>query len=166
MCREAEPDEPRAAVLELELRAAEEREQLRARAGLLARELGDPFSLFREVGFLAERRELPLQLRDATRPVQPRIREVVLGAHEVERRAHERGLHDAPASDGAHEVIGAEALDARPEPEVRGRRPLRLEPSRPLERLRHRERTTCEQELARERRPVQLAKRQQAHASR
>ena len=159
------PDEPRAAVLELELRSAEELEQLRARAGLLARELGDPFSLFREVGLLAERGELPLQLRDATRPVQPRIREVVLRAHEVERRAHERRLHDAPASDGAHEVIGAEALDARPEPEVRRRRPLRLEPSRPLERLRHRERSTCEQELARERRPVELAKRQQAHAS-
>ena len=80
-------------------------------------------------------RELPLQLRDATRPVQPRVREVVPRAHEVERRPHERRLHDAPAGDGTHEILGAEALDARPEPEVRRGRPLRLEPSRPLERL-------------------------------
>ena len=58
---------------------------------------------------------------------------------------------------------GAEAVDARPQAEVRRRRPLRLEARDALDGLRHGEPVPPEEELTRERRAIQLAKRQRPH---
>ena len=60
---------------------------------------------------------------------------------------------------------GCEAVDAGPQPEVRRRRPLRLQPGDPLERLRHREPVPAEEQLARERRAIQLAQGERPHGA-
>ncbi len=51
-------------------------------------------------------------------------------------------------------------IEARPQPDVRRRRPLRLQACDPLDRLCHREPVAPEEELARERRAVELAQRE------
>ena len=70
-----------------------------------------------------------------------------------------------PPQDGPHEVIGAKAVDPRPEAEVRRGRPLRLQPGRPLDRLRDRDPVPPEQELSRERGAIQLPQRQRPHGA-
>jgi hypothetical protein len=73
----------------------------------------------------------------------------------VDRRAHERSLHDLAPLERARERISLEAGDARPQPDVHRRRVLRLECPHPLERLRQGELLALEQQLAGEQRPVQ-----------
>jgi hypothetical protein len=46
----------------------------------------------------------------------------------VNRRAHQRRADDLLARQRALELGGLEAVEARPEPDRQGRRPLRLEP--------------------------------------
>ncbi len=79
---------------------------------------------------------------------------------DVDRRAHERRLHDRAPFERARQVITPEAVEARPEPDVRVRGVLVLDPADALERARDRERRAFEQELAREQRAVQLALRE------
>ena len=54
-------------------------------------------------------------------------------------------------------------VEARPQPDVRRRRPLRLDACRPLDRLGHRQPVSAEQELPRERRAIELAERERSH---
>ena len=120
------PDEVRRSLLDPEPRPTERCEELRSCPRSLGREGREPLTVGREVGVLSQSRELPLELGDATLAVDPGVREVVARAHEVQGRAHERGFHDAPTSDARHELRGREPVEARPETDVRRRRPLRL----------------------------------------
>ncbi len=65
-----------------------------------------------------------------------------------------------PTLERARESVALEALEARPQADVRIRRVLILDAADPLERTRDREARPLEQELAREQRPVQLALRE------
>jgi hypothetical protein len=80
---------------------------------------------------------------------------VVVRGHRVERRAHERGLHQAPVRERAVHGGGLQPVDAGQEPEVGRRRLLRLEPAHGAG---HRDgipRIAPEQALPGERRSVQ-----------
>ena len=101
----------------------------------------------------------PVALRIANRD---RERPVVAARDDVDRRAHERRLDDRPALERPREIVAAEALEARPQPDVRVRRVLILDPADPLERARDRYAHALEQELASEQRSVQLALREHA----
>ena len=85
-----------------------------------------------------------------------RERAVVARRDEVERRAHERRLHDRVSPERTREVFAPEALEPRPERVVGGRCPLRLEPREPLDGDARPEARAREQELPEKRRPVQL----------
>ena len=86
-----------------------------------------------------------------------RQRPVVARGDEVDRRAHQRPLHDAAALQRARQRVALEALQPRPQPDVHRRRVLRLQAAHALERPRDRERRALEQHLAGEQRAVELA---------
>src|SRR6185436_7107011 len=76
---------------------------------------------------------------------------------DVDRAAHECGLDHGASFECTREVVALEPAEARPEPDVRVRRVLILDPGNTLERARDRHAHALEQELAREQRAVQLA---------
>ena len=114
----------------------------------------------REVRVVVPRRHV------AQRPPEHRV---VARGDEMQRPAHHGRLHHLAAQDRALERIAREARHARPEPDVRRRRPLRLHPGEPLDRWQHADALALEQQLPRERRAVQLPQRQDsfghAHAA-
>ena len=89
-------------------------------------------------------------------------RPVVARRHEVDRAAHERRLNDRAPLERAVERVALEAVEARPEADVRVRRVLVLDAADPLERAWDREARSLEQQLPREQRAVQLALREDA----
>ena len=60
---------------------------------------------------------------------------------------------------------GANAVEARPQTDVRRRRPLRLEPGDALDGLRDRQPVPPEEELSRERRAIELAEGERPHVA-
>jgi hypothetical protein len=76
--------------------------------------------------------------------------------------AHQRSLDDPAPLEPPRQRIALESLDPRPEADVTGGRVLRLEAADPLDRALDRRSRALEQELAREKRPVQLIVRQDA----
>ena len=105
----------------------------------------------------APRPEPPLAARRADArcegPVVPR-------GDDVDRRAHERALHRVLALECSCEGVALEPVEHRPEPDVRRRRVLRLEPGDTLECPAERELRPGEQQLAREERPVEPPRRE------
>ena len=85
---------------------------------------------------------------------------VVARRDDVDRRAHQRPLDGATALQRAGQVVAREAVEHRPQPNVRRRRVLRLEAADALERAADREPRPREQELAREERAVQPPRRE------
>ena len=75
----------------------------------------------------------------------------------MDRRTHERRLHDRPPFERPRQVVASKAVEARPQPDVRVRRVLVLDAADPLERARDRQAHALEQQLSREQRAVQLA---------
>ena len=73
---------------------------------------------------------------------------VVARRDDVDRRAHERPLDGTPPLEGTREVVESEAVEDRPEPDVRGWGVLRLEPGDPLERAPDRDPSAGEEQLA------------------
>ena len=104
-------------------------------------------------------RRLPREVRLAQRRAEERV---VAPRDEVQRLPHHRRLDDGAARELALERLAPEARRARPDADVRRRRPLRLHPDQALDHRRRREPLPLEQELARERRAVQLAQREDA----
>ena len=78
--------------------------------------------------------------------------------------AHECSLHDRPALERPCEVVVAEGLEARPEPDVGIWRVLVLNAADAFERTGDGQRRAFEEELAGEQRAVQLALREHALA--
>ena len=111
------------------------------------------------VGTRPARAQPPVALR---RPDPDRERPVVAARDDVDRRAHERGLHDGAPLERACQVVAAKTFETRPEPDVRVRRVLVLDTADPFERSRDRHTSPLEQELAGEERAVQLALRESA----
>ena len=102
---------------------------------VLSLEIGEPF-LVRERRLLGE---LPRSLHGLQRVREVRVvvpgrhvaerrpeHRIVARRHEVQRPAHHGRLDDVAAEDRALERLPLEAGHARPEPDVRRRRPLRL----------------------------------------
>jgi hypothetical protein len=87
---------------------------------------------------------------------------VVARGDEVNGAAHQHAPREGAAPQGPLEALAAEALESAPQPDVGRRRPLRLQARDPLDRLHERQPGTPEPQLARERRPVQLALREDA----
>ena len=104
----------------------------------------------------------PLSLRP---PNGDRERPEVAPRDDVDRRAHQRRLDDRASLERARKIVSAKALEARPQPDVRVRRVLILDPAESLERARDRKARAVEEELAREERSVQLPLREGALAS-
>ena len=107
---------------------------------------------------------LPRKVRLAERRAEERV---VAPCDEVQRLPHHGRLDDGGARELALERLAPEARRARPDADVRRRRPLRLHPDQALDHRRRREPLPLQQELTRERRAVQLAQREDAlgHAS-
>lgn len=78
----------------------------------------------------------------------------------MDRRAHQRPLHDASLLEGLRQGIAAKVAEARPKADIAGRGVLRLQPADALENPRQGHRSAVEQKLARQQRPVALASRQ------
>ena len=95
-----------------------------------------------------------------------RERPEVRARDEVDRHAHERRLHHGPLDERVGQRLPLEALEPGPQADVHRRRVLRLDPADRLERPWQRHPAAVEQQLAREQRPVELAPRQGAHATR
>jgi hypothetical protein len=75
----------------------------------------------------------------------------------VERRAHQRGLDDRTLAEGPIEPGRVEVDEPRPEREIRRRRLLRLEPAERLDGRGRVEVGPLEEQLPRQRRPVDRA---------
>ena len=80
----------------------------------------------------------------------------------MQRLSHHGRLDDRRVRELALERLAPEARRSRPDADVRGRRPLRLETDEPLDHRRRREPLPLEEDLPRERRAVQLAQREDA----
>src|SRR5687767_1141857 len=80
----------------------------------------------------------------------------------MDRRAHERALDDGSPLQGPRQLVAFELLEPRPDPDVHGRRVLRLDPADALERAGERRAGALEKELARQQGAVQLALREDA----
>ncbi len=91
-------------------------------------------------------------------------RQAVVGADEVDRGAHDDDPHDGAVQQQLRELLRIEARQARPQPEVRVVRHLRLHPDEVLDGLECRGVGALEQALACERRPVQRARAQDVAA--
>ena len=102
---------------------------------------------------------LPGEVRLAHRRADKRI---VARGDEMQRPSHHRRLHDRGPPEQALERLAPEARRPRPDADVRRRRPLRLHPDQALDHRLRREPLPLQQELPRERRPVQLAQREDA----
>jgi hypothetical protein len=87
-------------------------------------------------------------------------RRVVRRARHVQRGAHHRAAHDAAIGERGVQLRALEALQPRPQRRERRLGLLRLQAAEPLHRLDRRQPLAREQELAGERRAVELSKRQ------
>ena len=87
---------------------------------------------------------------------------IVARADEMQRPAHHRRLDHVAAEHRLLERLPSEAGEPRPEPDVRGGRPLRLHPGEPLDRGDRIEPLPLEQQLPRQRGAVQLPQGQHA----
>ena len=96
----------------------------------------------------------PFEARVAERAVVDRM---LACAEQVECAAEEAPAHDRAPLERARELLAAEALDPRPEVDVRRLDALRVQRADALERARDRQAGALEQELPREQRAVQLA---------
>src|SRR5206468_1585790 len=103
-----------------------------------------------------------------------RVREEVARAHQVKRAAHQPGSYDGVRLlDRAPQALALEVPQARPEREIWGRRPLRLQSREALDPGDDRQRRALEAHPARAGRPVEPAHREleriggpaRAHAS-
>ena len=79
---------------------------------------------------------------------------------DVERPALEQRLHEPAPRERLRQLVALEALEPRPEREVRARRRLRLQAAEPLDRLHRAQRLPLEQELPLEQGAVELAPRE------
>ena len=96
-------------------------------------------------------------------PGRPQVRQhrrvegrVVVGGDGVEGDAHDRCLHDRPVGEGVVEARAVEPFDAVPQPEVRRGGLLRLQRDDPAHGVGRVDRLPPQQQLPRQRRPVQL----------
>ena len=82
--------------------------------------------------------------------------------HEVPRRQQVQGAaqggptHDLPRRDQAQEILATEPRDARPQPDERRPRDLRLQRDQPLDRVARRGLLAREEHLPRQRRAIEL----------
>ena len=76
---------------------------------------------------------------------------------QVDRAAHQRQAHGLALGQHPPELVRVEALDARPEPEVRRQRFLRLEADEELHDVGHRRGDALEQQLPLEQRSIERA---------
>ena len=81
---------------------------------------------------------------------------IVAGRDHVDGRSHEGSLHHAASLKQSVEVVATELGESGPEPEVTRGRVLGLEPAEPLDRARDRHLDAFQQQLAGQKRPVQL----------
>ncbi len=135
--------------------AQEERAYLGAGARLAAERADGVVQAVAEIGRVGSK---PRRFADGG--AEPRV---VGERHEMDRPAHEHGADDPVREQCALERLSPEALDARPEADVRCRSPLRLQAGDALDRRHDPEPAPLQEELPRERRAVQLAERQYAH---
>ena len=114
-------------------------------------------------------RALAPMARAASRPTSPTgvrlalrcaYQRIVASRHEMQRLPHRRRLDDRRSSQLALERLAPKARRARPDADVRRRRPLRLHADEAFDHRRRRQPFSLEQELAGERRAVQLAQRE------
>ncbi len=84
----------------------------------------------------------------------------VVGGDEVDRPAHDDDPHDAPFPQQRGQVVGDEAVEPRPQPEVRVQRYLGLHADEVVDGVERRAAGALEEQLAGQRRPVQGARRQ------
>ena len=89
---------------------------------------------------------------------RPKLR-VVLGRHEVQRRAHGRRANYRPLVDAAREVFALKSGQPCPEPDVRRTGQLRLQADEALHRAGNRARLTRKQHLPRKGRAIEVAER-------
>ncbi len=89
-----------------------------------------------------------------------RDRPEVARRDDVQRPALEQRLDEPPTRQRPGELVALEALEPRPERQVRARRGLRLQAAEPLDRLHGRQAVPLEQELSLEQGAVQLAPRE------
>ena len=134
--------------------------ELRASVELLrrdwAREERRP-ELRRPPPHLTRGRLVDPQLPFANSPPQAcRVRPVLPGGDEVDGRPHQRPLDDRSALESARQLLAAEALETRPQPDVRVRRVLVLDAAQALECAGNGQRRAFEEQLPGEQRPVQL----------
>ena len=92
-----------------------------------------------EIGVAWCFRELALDACGSRPSEEPAVSEVVGGADEVERLAHQRRLDDATRLDLAHQPLAPKPFEPRPESDVRGGRPLRLQRTHAFDRTRRAE---------------------------
>ena len=105
------------------------------------------------------------QLPLANSPLQAcRVPPVLPRGDDVDGRPHQRPLHDRSALESARQLLAAEVLEARPEPDVRVRRVLILDATHPLECAGNGQRRAFEEQLSGQQRPVQLPLREHAFA--
>ena len=98
----------------------------------------------------------------AEAPEPGRDQRVVGARDEVDRRAHQRRLDDLTRLERLRQRRPPERAEARPQPDVAGRRVLVLDPADRLERGRDREVVALEEALPGEERAVQVGGRQDA----
>jgi hypothetical protein len=113
--------------------------------------LGRPLQLAIVVALHAPRPRLPLLAQGEHQRPEVATRD------DVDRVSHQRRLHEAAPLERAGQRVALEALQPRPEPDVRGGRVLRLEAADLLHGARQRQRLALEQELAGQQRAVQVA---------
>ena len=88
---------------------------------------------------------------------------IVLGRDEVERLAHQGRAYHLAVVERSGQILALEALEPRGERHVRRARTLRLQRPEPVHRLGDREAHALEQQLACERRAIQLPDGQRRH---
>jgi hypothetical protein len=84
-------------------------------------------------------------------------------ADQVERSPHQRGLEHAAVNHRGLQLLAPEAAEARPEPDVRRRRVLRLHARQPLDGGRDVELGPLQEQLPGQRPAVELARADQGH---
>jgi hypothetical protein len=115
-----------------------------------------------EIDALEVRRELGVA---AQLGVEHRLRERaqqqgVIGRDEVDGAPHDDDPHQLATDEGLRDVVGFEALEPRPQRDVRVTGHLGLQPDEVVDGVVHRHRHSPEEQLAGERRPAEGARRQ------
>ncbi len=92
-------------------------------------------------------------------PTQPQI---ILGSHQMQGSAHHRRADDLALLDQRCQIVPLETTQARPQPDIRRQRQLRLHPGQPLDGVSDGQGVAFEQHLPRQCRAVQFAGSQDA----